>query len=200
MRYRDYEALEAPIRARFASTIAPRRVGRTARPGDPRVALRAVFDGAAKIGRQCGPYESNARRAVSTGPVARLVLGGEAAPHGVLGDGPGQEELAEVVGAAGLGADPRELEPAERLAVDQGAGDRPVDVEVADPELALDPLDVRRAPRVEAAGQGVVGAVGDRAGRRRGRWPGGRPGPGRRSPPGRSGRRAGRRRRSCGPT
>ena len=76
----------------------------------------------------------------------------------------GQQELEQVVGAAGLGADARELEAAERLAVDQGPGDRPVDVEVADAELALDPLDVRRAARVEAAGQGVLRAVGDSQG------------------------------------
>ena len=95
----------------------------------------------------------------------------------------------QVVGAAGLGADPRELEAAERLAVDEGAGDRPVDVEVADAELALDPLDVRGAPRVEAAGQGVVRCRWRSRGPRRGRGRGGRPGPGRRSPPGRSARR-----------
>src|SRR5262245_60713044 len=69
-----------------------------------------------------------------------LDLGGEPATHGVLGDGAGQEELAKIVGPAGLGADPRELEPAERLAVDERAGDRAVDVEVADEEAASDAL------------------------------------------------------------
>ena len=70
--------------------------------------------------------------------------GCEAAPHGVLGDGAGQHELQQVVGAARLGADAGKLEPAEGLAVDQGAGDLAVDVQVADAELAPDPLDVAR--------------------------------------------------------
>ena len=51
----------------------------------------------------------------------------------------------QIVGAAGLGADARELEAAERLAVDQRTGDASVDVEVADAELAFDSLDIGRA-------------------------------------------------------
>ena len=93
--------------------------------------------------------------------VGRL-LGCKPPPHRILGHGAGQQELLQVIRAAGLGADARELEPAERLAIDEGAGDRAVDVEVADPELAFDPLDIRRAARIEAAGQGVDGPVGDR--------------------------------------
>src|SRR5205807_10084683 len=48
-------------------------------------------------------------------------------------------ELEDVVWAAnlGAGADRRGLPPAERLAADHGARDRPVDVEVA----CLDPVD-----------------------------------------------------------
>ena len=41
--------------------------------------------------------------------------------HRVLGDAPCQQELEQVIRTAGLGADARELEPAERLAVDQCA-------------------------------------------------------------------------------
>ena len=88
-------------------------------------------------------------------------FGREPPAHGVLGHAAGQQEFEQVVGPAGLGADPRELEPAERLAVDQGPGDPAVDVEVADAELAADPLDVGRAARIEAAGEGILGAVGD---------------------------------------
>ena len=45
----------------------------------------------------------------------------------------------QVVGPAGLGADAGELEPAERLAIDQGTRDPAIDVQVADPELAARP-------------------------------------------------------------
>ena len=85
---------------------------------------------------------------------------GEAAPHGVLGDSPRQHELQQVIRAARLGADARQLEAAERLPVDQGAGDLAVDVQVADAELALDPRDV--APGCASTGR--------RSGRRRCRW------------------------------
>src|ERR1044072_6607046 len=60
----------------------------------------------------------------------------------VLRHAPRAHELREVVFAAGRGARPGELEGTERLAVDQGAGDLAVDVEVADPELAAASLDV----------------------------------------------------------
>ena len=36
-----------------------------------------------------------------------------------------------------------------------------IDVEIADEELAADPVDVGRASRIQAAGQGIGGAVGD---------------------------------------
>ena len=184
MRFKDYEAVESPMRARFASPIAIRRARSRGRRAER--AVRAAAD-------------QSAASAASDGDLGRRVLRREAAPEGVLGDGPGEEELVEVVGAAGLGpADPRELEAAEGLAVNQGPGDRAVDVDVADAERPLDPLDVRRAPRVEAAGQGVGGRVGDRPGRRRGRGPGSRRGSGRRFPPGRPGRPGRRRRRSGG--
>jgi hypothetical protein len=39
-----------------------------------------------------------------------------------------------------------ELETAERLAIDDGVGDRPVDVQIADAKLPLRLRDVRRAP------------------------------------------------------
>src|SRR5262249_3191180 len=75
---------------------------------------------------------------------------GEAAAHGVLCNSPRNDELQQVIRSAGLGADARELEAAERLAIHQGPGDLAIDVQVADAELPLDALDVGRAARVEA--------------------------------------------------
>ena len=46
----------------------------------------------------------------------------------------GLDELQQVVGAAGLGADAGEPEAAERLAPDERAGDAAVDVDVAGSE------------------------------------------------------------------
>ena len=98
------------------------------------------------------------------------VLRREPPAHRVLGDAAGQQKLEQVIRAAGLGADARELEAAERLAVDQGPGDPAVDVQIADAELALDSLDVRRAARVRppVRAYGVPLAI---AGPRRGRSP-----------------------------
>src|SRR5580700_5969334 len=77
------------------------------------------------------------------------ILGRETAAHGVLGDAAGEQKLKQKIGAAGLGADPRELEPAEWLAVDGRPGDPAVDVEIADAEGAADLVDVRRAAGIE---------------------------------------------------
>ena len=86
----------------------------------------------------------------------------EALPGGVLGDDTGLDELQEVVGAAGLGADAREPEAAEGLAPDECAGDPPVDVDVPGPEPARRLGDPRRRPREQAGGERVVGVVGER--------------------------------------
>src|ERR1700682_1410695 len=86
---------------------------------------------------QVTPYRvafgSDAHRRLQLGRFLRIW--GEASAHRVLGDGPGQQEFPQVVGPTRFGTDARELEAAERLAIDQGTGDRPVDIEVADPEL-----------------------------------------------------------------
>ena len=73
---------------------------------------------------------------------SRIAGGRKAAAHGVFGDRARDEELQQVVGSAGLGADAGHLEAAERLALHEGAGDLAVDVEVADAEFAADALKV----------------------------------------------------------
>src|SRR5262249_15188534 len=71
------------------------------------------------------------------------------------------DELEEVVGAARLRANARHSKAAEGLAGDEGAGDAAVDVEVADAELALGPLEVRGLAREDAARELVRAVVGD---------------------------------------
>ena len=88
----------------------------------------------------------------------------EAAAHGVLGDAAGKQELQQVIRAAGLGADPGELETAERLAIDHRSRDWPVHIQVADAEFTAGSLDVRWASRIESAGQGVFGPIRNREG------------------------------------
>ena len=90
-------------------------------------------------------------------------------PQGIFGDRAGDKELLEVIGPAGFWASAGKFEAAEWLAIDQGAGDTPVDIEIADAEFTPGALDVRGAARVDAAGQGVIGGVGQGAGRRPGR-------------------------------
>ena len=90
------------------------------------------------------------------------ILGGEASAEGVFGDGSGEEEFFEVAGPAGLRAsDPGEFEASERLAVNEGSGDGPVDVDITNSKGSLDLGDIRRAPGVEATGEGVLRSVGD---------------------------------------
>ena len=132
---------------------------------------------AARAGRKSNP-RVNGPRPIGRGGAFEVHLGGESPPQGVLGDGPEEQELAEIVRAPGLRADAGEPEAAEGLPIDEGPGDRPVDVQVADPELAAGPVDVGGAPRVDAARQGILGAVGDARGPRRGRPRGGRRGSG----------------------
>ena len=118
----------------------------------------------------------------------------------VLGDRARQDELQQVVGAAGLAADARHLEAAERLPADQGAGDAAVEIQVADQQLAPRALQVRRAAREDAAGQRVVGAVGDARTLRPDRRRGSRPAPGRRFLPAPAATSGGTSAKMCGPT
>ena len=56
---------------------------------------------------------------------------------------------------------PESLKPPKGWRSTRGAGDSPVDVKVADPELAFDAVDVDGTARVDAAREGILGAVGD---------------------------------------
>src|SRR5689334_3008264 len=73
----------------------------------------------------------------------------EAAAERIFRNRPRLQELQQIIGTAGFGADSGKLEAAERLAVYQGAGDLAINVQVADEELALDAGDVLRTVRIE---------------------------------------------------
>src|SRR5437870_3322557 len=68
--------------------------------------------------------------------------GREPAAHGIFSNSPRQHKLQQVIRPARFRADAGHLEAAERLALDQGAGDLAVDIEIADAEVALDAADV----------------------------------------------------------
>src|SRR5262249_22063856 len=87
--------------------------------------------------------------------------GREAAAHGVLCNSPRQHKLQQVIRPSGLGAHAGELEAAEGLSADEGTGDLAGDVEIADSEVTTDAGQMLGAASEEAAGEGVLRAVGD---------------------------------------
>src|SRR5581483_8177142 len=103
--------------------------------------------------RRCSRWRDPGTAPGPGGPTrASVALGGsEALADGVLRQDPRLDELEQVVGAPGLGAHARHAVAAEGLAADQGAGDAPVDVEVAGPELLGRPGDPGRGPREQTA-------------------------------------------------
>src|SRR6516165_4822621 len=90
--------------------------------------------------------------------------GREAAPHGVFCNSPRQDKLQQIIRPARLGADAGQLEAAERLAVNQGAGDLPINIQISDAKLTANLANIGRAAGIQAAGQRVLGAIGRRKG------------------------------------
>src|SRR5512147_1479690 len=91
-------------------------------------------------------------------------IGCEAAAQGVLGHAHRVGELLEVILAARLAADAAQLEAAEGLARDEGAGDLAVEVEVAGTEGLAGAQKMRGATRIHAARQRIGSCVGERKG------------------------------------
>ncbi len=91
----------------------------------------------------------------------RRGVGGKAVAHDVLGDDAGNQELEQIIAAAGFGSAARHLESAEGMAADDGAGAGAIDVNVARDQLRFDALDVRGTAREKSRGQGVIGVVCD---------------------------------------
>src|SRR5262245_28529020 len=85
----------------------------------------------------------------------------KAAAKSILRDRARQHELQQIVGAASLAADARELEAAERLAADHGAGAGTVEIKIADHEFSGRAIEIRRATRIDAAGQSEFRVICD---------------------------------------
>ena len=81
--------------------------------------------------------------------------------HDVFGDDARDQELEQIIAAAGFGSAAAHFESAEGMAADDRAGAGAIDVNIAGDQLGFDPLNVRRAAREESGGQRVVGAVRD---------------------------------------
>src|SRR6476661_2229926 len=69
----------------------------------------------------------------------------KAAADGVLGDRPRDHELKQIVTPAGLAPNAGHLEAAERLSIDQSAGDWAIEIEIADQKFVFGALERRRA-------------------------------------------------------
>jgi hypothetical protein len=67
----------------------------------------------------------------------RRGIGGEAVAHDVFGDDARDEELKEVIAAAGFGSAAGHLEAAERMAPDNRAGAGTIDVNIARDQLEV---------------------------------------------------------------
>src|SRR5215813_9610934 len=77
----------------------------------------------------------------------------------IFGNHARDEEIQQIIFTASLGAAAAHFESAKRMAADDRAGARSVDVNVARLQLRFDALDVGRAAREEATGQRVISAV-----------------------------------------
>src|SRR5437870_1431949 len=84
---------------------------------------------------------------------ARSEFRREASAERILATAAGIDEVEEVFLAARLGPAAGHPKAAEGLAADEGAGDAPVDVEVADAEVALGLLDMGGFAGEDAAGE-----------------------------------------------
>ncbi len=71
------------------------------------------------------------------------------------------EEVQQIIFATCFSAAAAHLESAEGMTADDCTGAWAVDVNIAGFQLRFDALDVGRAAREKAAGQRVIGAVGD---------------------------------------
>src|SRR5947209_1146580 len=89
-----------------------------------------------------------------TEPSRRLfpALGRRETPaHDVLGDGAREEEILQVLAAAGFRATAAQLEAAEGMTFDDRTGDAAVEVEIADEQFALGAFECARAAREKPA-------------------------------------------------
>src|SRR6478752_5373010 len=93
------------------------------------------------------------------GAVFGCGFGGETVAHDVFGDNARNEEVQQIIAAAGFGAAAAHLESTERMATDHRAGAGAIDINIPGYQLGFDPLDVSRTAREESCGERVIGVV-----------------------------------------
>ena len=79
----------------------------------------------------------------------------------IFRDRPRFEKLQKIIRAAGFGADAGKFQTAERLALDDRAGDAAIDIKIADAKFPARLFDMRRRARKDAAGQSKLRIVGN---------------------------------------
>src|SRR5205807_10144153 len=95
------------------------------------------------------------------GPVAGGGFRGEAVTRDVCGAKAWDEEVEQVMAAAGVGAAAAHFESAKRMAADHRASAGAIDINVPGYERGFDPLDVSGTAREESGGERVIGIVGN---------------------------------------
>jgi hypothetical protein len=108
----------------------------------------------------CKPLSSHVAGAKRSTKRRRCV-GGETVTHDIFGDDARDEELQQVVAAAGFRSAARHLESAEGMPADDGTGAGAIDINVARDQLRFDALNIGRAAGEKSPGQRVVGVVRD---------------------------------------
>src|SRR5882757_5304442 len=86
-------------------------------------------------------------------------FGGETVAHDVFGDDARNEEVQQIIAAAGLGAATAHFESAERMPADYRAGTGAIDINIPGDELGLHPFNVSWTAREESGGERVIGVV-----------------------------------------
>src|SRR3954469_21151335 len=86
----------------------------------------------------------------------------ETAAQNILRDGAGEEEILQVVPAAGFRAAAAHFEAAEGVPLDDCARDAAVEVQVADEQFVFGAFESARTAGEQSAGEGVFAGVGDR--------------------------------------
>ena len=69
--------------------------------------------------------------------------------------------MQQIILATGFTANSGHFEAAERLAMDERPGDWPVEIKISDQKFAASAFKCRWAAAIDAAGEGVIGSVGN---------------------------------------
>src|SRR4029079_10378469 len=116
---------------------------------------RATRNHCAPIWRRWRPSPSGQE----FGAVFGRGFGGEAVAHNVFGDDARDQEIEQIIAAAGFGAAAAHFESTERMAADYRASAGAIDINIPAHELVLYPFNVSRTSREESGGERIIGVV-----------------------------------------